>query len=395
MRYATVFSLLLAAGVANAQFGGQGGFGQGGQGQGGQGGQGQGGQGQGGQGQGGQGGQNGQGNNNNNNNGGNNNNNNANALALDPNNVQKASQVDGFDGGEEAGQAKSATDQANFINFCTGKTLTNGLQTKTGSCNGIVMGDIPASNKMISAVFTNPKNGDKIAPDTPITFSVKIDNLVAGTFTNPDNTYYAAPQALEGGLVVGHTHVSVQDLGGQENPTEPLDAETFAFFKGINDAGDGQGTLSADLAAGLPVGLYRVCSITSAANHQPVVMPVAQRGPQDDCVRFEVTNQGGGGNGGQNNGQNNGGQNNGQNGQNNGGQNNGQGGQQGQQGQQGQGAQGQQGGQGAQGQQGGQGAGAQGQQAQQGQGQGQGGFGRGRGRGRFNRPKFAARDFIA
>lgn len=31
------------------------------------------------------------------------------------------------------------SDNANFINFCSGKTLTNGLQIKTGSCNGIRM----------------------------------------------------------------------------------------------------------------------------------------------------------------------------------------------------------------------------------------------------------------
>lgn len=37
----------------------------------------------------------------------------------------------------DAGQAASATDQANFINFCSGKTLTNGLQITSGSCNGI------------------------------------------------------------------------------------------------------------------------------------------------------------------------------------------------------------------------------------------------------------------
>lgn len=29
------------------------------------------------------------------------------------------------------------SDNANFINFCSGKTLTNGLQQKKGSCNGI------------------------------------------------------------------------------------------------------------------------------------------------------------------------------------------------------------------------------------------------------------------
>ena len=161
------------------------------------------------------------------------------------------------------------------------------------------MGEMPAANRMVSAVFTSPKNGDVVAPNTKMTFSVQIANLAAGKFTNPDNTYYSAPQALQGGQVVGHTHITVQDLGGNANPTQPLDAEKFAFFKGINDAGNGNGLLSADLAGGLPVGFYRVCSMTSASNHQPVLMPVAQRGAQDDCVRFQVAN-GGGNNGGNN-----------------------------------------------------------------------------------------------
>lgn len=58
-------------------------------------------------------------------------------LALDPNNVQTGSQSDGQAQGAEAGQAPSLTDNANFINFCGGQTLTNGLQVKAGSCNGI------------------------------------------------------------------------------------------------------------------------------------------------------------------------------------------------------------------------------------------------------------------
>lgn len=57
-------------------------------------------------------------------------------LQLNPSNVQTGSQSDGL-ASAEAGQAASATDPANFINFCTGKTLTNGLQVKGGSCNGI------------------------------------------------------------------------------------------------------------------------------------------------------------------------------------------------------------------------------------------------------------------
>ena len=116
---------------------------------------------------------------------------------------------------------------------------------------------------------------------------IQCANFAPGTFTNADNTYYSAPQDLDGsGNIIGHTHVTIQDLGGSLNPTTPLDATQFAFFKGINDAGDGNGLLSADVAGGLPAGNYRLCSMSSAANHQPVLMPVAQRGAQDDCVRF-------------------------------------------------------------------------------------------------------------
>jgi hypothetical protein len=39
--------------------------------------------------------------------------------------------------GAEAGEANSLTSQNNFINNCVGKTLTNGLQITSGSCNGI------------------------------------------------------------------------------------------------------------------------------------------------------------------------------------------------------------------------------------------------------------------
>ena len=79
---------------------------------------------------------------------GGNNNNNAQASAvqqqgadgtsLNANAIQTGSFFDGSDSlGADAGQAVSLTDKANFINFCSGKTLTNGLQITTGSCNGI------------------------------------------------------------------------------------------------------------------------------------------------------------------------------------------------------------------------------------------------------------------
>jgi len=219
----------------------------------------------------------------------------ATGTSLLANAIQSGSFNDGSDevGSAEAGQALSQTSQNNFINNCAGKTLTNGLQITTGSCNGITMGDIPAKTNMVSSIITFPTTGGtEIQSDTTFNITVQMANLVAGSFTNADATYYAAPQFLQGGLIVGHTHVTVQDLGSSLNPTQALDATQFAFFKGINDAGNGKGLLSATVTGGLPAGNYRVCTLASASNHQPVLMPVAQRGTSDDCTKFTVSGNG-------------------------------------------------------------------------------------------------------
>ncbi|KAM0151122.1 hypothetical protein ACHAPG_008392 [Botrytis cinerea] len=217
------------------------------------------------------------------------------SLTLASNAVQSGSFADGSGeiGAAEVGQAKSATSKNNFINFCSGETLTNGLQVTTGSCNGIPMGKLPAKTAMVSSTIINPPTGGKGIPsDTTFNITVQMSNIVAGSFTNAASTYFAAPQDLSGGKVVGHTHVTVQDLGSSLNPTKALDATQFAFFKGINDAGNGQGLLSAVVTGGLPAGNYRVCTMASSSNHQPVIMPVAQRGTADDCTKFVVTGSG-------------------------------------------------------------------------------------------------------
>ncbi|RYP45131.1 hypothetical protein DL768_008489 [Monosporascus sp. mg162] len=236
-----------------------------------------------------------------NNDGGDNNNNGGNQC-LDPSVIATGSAQDG-QADAEAGQSPSLTDDANFINFCQGKTITNGLQERGGSCNPIVMGDMPGADRMISGILLNPQHNSDIPANTDFDVQVQINNLEAGSFTNPDNTYYAAPQQLNNnGQVIGHTHITVQDLGNSLNPTQPPDPSQFVFFKGINDPGNGQGLLSTTVTGGLPPGNYRVCTMTSASNHQPVLMPVAQRGAQDDCQKFTVGafNNGGnqGGNGG-------------------------------------------------------------------------------------------------
>ncbi|RKF80644.1 putative ribosomal protein s17 [Golovinomyces cichoracearum] len=211
---------------------------------------------------------------------------------LDAAAIQKASASTGNDGKAADGQVDSKTSDENFINFCSGKTLTDGKQIEGGSCNGIVMGDIPSKNSMVATIITFPKTGgDPIKANQDFDITLKTKNLVTGSFTNAQTTYYSAPQQLEGGQIVGHTHVTVQAMSSL-NPDQPLDTSQFAFFKGINDKANGDGTLTATVTGGLPVGFFRLCTLSSASNHQPVLLPVAQRGSSDDCTKFEVSNDG-------------------------------------------------------------------------------------------------------
>lgn len=155
---------------------------------------------------------------------------------------------------------------------------------------------------MVSTIIISPKHNENIASaNKDFNVVLAVDNLAAGQFTNPDTTYYSAPQQLnKNGNILGHTHITIQvrpwshtlqcwrqDLGDSFNPTQPLDATNFAFFLGVNNPEKG-GRLSVTVSGGLPAGLYRICTLASAANHQTVLMPVAQRGAQDDCTKFSV-----------------------------------------------------------------------------------------------------------
>jgi hypothetical protein len=235
---------------------------------------------------------------------------------LDPSVIQN---VDGK--GQAAGEADSLVSTNNFIGFCAGKTLTNGKQVQAGSCNPTPMGDIPSVDNMPSVKFEFPPNGGNVEPDTPFTIVMNTKGMQTGSFTNAANTYYAAPQQLNNaGQIIGHNHVVIEEIPSLDS-TEPTNPRVFAFFKGLNAAAAG-GKLTADVTKGLPVGTYRMSSITAASNHQAVLMPVAQRGSVDDSVYFTVGGDGNNndaGNDGQNDGNNNQNPvNNGENGGNNG-----------------------------------------------------------------------------
>jgi len=146
------------------------------------------------------------------------------------------------------------------------------------------MGVIPSSNNMPSAKFSFPKNGDtSLVEGTPFTISMAIQNFQSGAFVNAQENYFAAPQQVNRqGNIIGHSHVVVETLSAIDQTT-PTDPRKFAFFKGLNAAAV-NGVLTADVTAGLPAGFYKLSSINTAANHQPVLVPIAQHGSLDDAV---------------------------------------------------------------------------------------------------------------
>jgi len=231
---------------------------------------------------------------NNGNNGGNNNTGNAQtSTTLDPAVIATGFENDGQDV-PAAGQVASLTSSNNFINFCLtvpNLPITNGQQIKTGSCNPAPMGTIPSTNNMPSSKFTNPANFGTIQANTAFTITMAITNLDTGNFVNANENYFSAPQQVgSDGNVQGHSHVVVEQISSltQTTPTNP---QNFAFFKGLNDKA-ANGILSADVTSGLPAGVYRLASINTAANHQPVLGPIAQHGSFDDMIYFTVTDDG-------------------------------------------------------------------------------------------------------
>lgn len=184
-----------------------------------------------------------------------------------------------------AGQVASLTTTNNFINFCAGKTITNGQQVTGGSCNPIPMGDIIPKANMPFSKFESPANKDVIPANKAFTVTMNIKNMQAGVFTNAQKNYYMAPQQLNGqGILIGHSHFVIQKMGDFADPAI-LDPATFAFFKGIDGAAV-NGQLTANVTAGLPAGNYRLASINTDANHTPAVAAVAQHGWLDDIVYF-------------------------------------------------------------------------------------------------------------
>ncbi|KNZ56544.1 hypothetical protein VP01_237g11 [Puccinia sorghi] len=220
-----------------------------------------------------------------------------NGLCLNPAAVQKGAFNDG---NPKDGQAPSLTSTNNFINFCVssfgkvgGAVIMNGVQQpdKPG-CNGVVMGMVPDKNHMPACKFISPKNLDTIKANTTLTITLQVRNIILGVFTNPKNTYLQAPVQLDPDTksVLGHTHVVVQPIDSLDSTKIP-DPTLFIHFKGV-DAGAKDEKVSVTFDDGVPEGTYRISTITTAANHQPISSPIAQRSIFDDIIYITATKDG-------------------------------------------------------------------------------------------------------
>lgn len=193
--------------------------------------------------------------------------------------------------GSEPGITPSLTSQNNFINWCStlNLTITNGTQMQSGFCNPAPMGAIPSSSNMPSAKFVSPSNLAVIPPNTTFQVALAIQGLETGFFANADTNYLAAPQQLNmtTGQIMGHAHIVIEQLDNLTQTT-PTDPTKFAFFSALNGRADAQGLLYTNVTGGLPEGSYRMSSIGAAMNHQPLLVPVVQRGALDDAIYFSV-----------------------------------------------------------------------------------------------------------
>jgi hypothetical protein len=166
--------------------------------------------------------------------------------------------------------------QEDLSRFCETTNLPPlvGQSPQGGCIQQVIQGAVPNVASMVSTLISSPSNGDVILPNTQFTIRVESQNLeIAGL-----NGFLNQPQVLNAnGIIRGSRFVTIQNIGNAQNPTPAASVVQFMEMTGNEIK-----------ASGLSEGDYRICTLTSSISGQPVVMPVAQRGSQDDCIRLSV-----------------------------------------------------------------------------------------------------------
>jgi hypothetical protein len=181
--------------------------------------------------------------------------------------------------------------------FCNEQTGNPGEATGQQQPNGGIMcvntvqGMIPEVTKMISSIITAPASAATVNAAQGFQVQFATQNLMAGLTANMQNQFLLVPQTLDpnNGLVQGFMQISIQQLN---NPQSAPNAQEFSFFQASAARSDANGltrfTIDVPANAIRTRGLHRICTIAASAGGQPVIMPVAQRGAQDDCIRVTV-----------------------------------------------------------------------------------------------------------
>ncbi|KAI8903556.1 hypothetical protein EDD86DRAFT_272237 [Gorgonomyces haynaldii] len=178
------------------------------------------------------------------------------------------------------------------VDFCkqSGAGEATGKQASGGGrmCSSTPQGLLPDVKKMVSTMISEPKAGSTVDAAKGFTVKFQTINFNSGFAANPDTEYLMAPQTLDdNGFIMGTQQLSIQFLGGANRAPN---AKSVDFFQIVNTKTSGKGDFSVNVPAGAlkQKGTYRICTMAASATFQPVVMPVAQRGAQDDCVRVQV-----------------------------------------------------------------------------------------------------------
>ena len=138
---------------------------------------------------------------------------------------------------------------------------------------------------MPSVKFVTPVNFAVVPPNTTFQIALAVRQFEMGWFVNPNTNFLAAPQQLDPatGFIQGHAHVVIEALESLAQTT-PTDPTKFAFFTALNSKADASGELYANVTGGLPEGTYKMSTLVTAMNHQPVLFPIAQHGVADDTI---------------------------------------------------------------------------------------------------------------
>ena len=180
-----------------------------------------------------------------------------------------------------------------MVDFCkqSGAGEATGKQAIGGGriCSSTPQGLIPDVKKMVSTFITSPPSGSTVNAAQGFQVKFQTINFNNGFAVDGLNQYLMAPQTLDpqNGFIQGSLQLVAQHLPSRDQAPS---ANSMDFFAIVVEPSDGKKDFTIDITPNSlkQKGTYRICIMAGAASFQPVVMPVAQRGSQDDCIRVKV-----------------------------------------------------------------------------------------------------------